>query len=120
MNKKLTIFVMLIFPAITIFSQSKTPPQSEEARKAETQRLVKLSQKLEGTYQVQIIDSRESATLPLSVMDTIEAKRQPSQTVYFWLKNNTRVMVPPVSVISKNDFVPLARVTHISSKELNK
>jgi len=76
-----------------------------------------LSTQLEGTYQVQIINSREKPTIPLTIMDSIQLKRQQNETIYFWLKNNTRVMVPSYSVINKQGFSPLERVKYIASTE---
>jgi len=74
-----------------------------------------LSTQLEGTYQVQIINSREKPTIPLTIMDSIQLKRQQNETVYFWLKSNTRVMIPSYSVINKQGFSPLERVKYIAS-----
>jgi hypothetical protein len=121
MKKGCVVLVLLLISAITVFSQDKGMPAGSAKvynQKAETQRLLKLSQQLEGTYQIQIIDSREMPAIQLGIMDSIVAKRQSTQTIYFWLKNNTRIMVPPVSLISKKDFSPLIRVKHISSKDL--
>jgi hypothetical protein len=89
----------------------------EQAR-IETQRLTKLCQKLEGTYQLQIIDSREKAELPLSILDTVEAKRHATDTVYFWLKSNVRIMVLPFTVIGKNDFRGIERVVYRCSERI--
>lgn len=83
----------------------------------ETQRLIALSQKLQGTYQVQVINSREKAAMPLSILDSVEAKRHKTETVYFWLKSNTRVMILPESIINKKGFKPIERVVNISLEE---
>jgi hypothetical protein len=74
-----------------------------------------LSTQLEGTYQVQIVNSREKPTIPLTIMDSIQIKRQQNETIYFWLKKNVRVMVPPYSVINKQGFSPLERVKYLAS-----
>ena len=81
----------------------------------ESKRLMDLFQKLEGTYQVQVIDSRDKTEIPLSIMDTILAKRNISEVVYFPLRNNVRVMILPFSVINKNGFKPIERIANISS-----
>ena len=88
--------------------------------KIETNRLMNLLNKNEGTYQVQIIDSRELAAIPLSLMDTIEAKRDQNNITYTWLKNNIRVKILPTAIISQPAFQALPRVINISSSELNK
>lgn len=84
----------------------------------ETTRLVQLSQKLEGTYQVQVIDSREKVAFPLAMLDSIQAKRRTDKTVYLWLKNNIRISVPSYSEINKKGFVSLPRTAYYSSKNL--
>lgn len=90
-----------------------------DSGKAETDRLMKLLSKLEGTYQVQIIDSRELSTIPLSLMDTIQAKRDENSVKYVWLKNNVRVKILPTTEIQAPNFKSLERVIHISSSQLN-
>ncbi len=114
MNKIKIVFRILTFVFFTINVNAQQDP------KIETERLVKLSQKLEGTYQLQIIDSREKAAMPLSILDEVTAKRHTTDVVYFWIKNNIRVMVLPLSVITKKDFIPVERVVNISSKNLSK
>lgn len=84
----------------------------------ETRRLTALSSQLEGTYQVQVIDSREKVAFPLVMLDSIRAKRQADKTVYLWLKHNIRISVPPYKEIQKKNFVPLARIAYYSSKNL--
>jgi len=110
-KKNLALYLLLFFVSIKIYSQ-EIPKE-----KLESKRLMNLYTKLEGTYQLQIIDSREGPTLPLTYMDSVEIKRQQNTTVYLWLKKNVRVMVPSYSVINKQGFSPLERVKYISSSE---
>lgn len=83
--------------------------------KTESKRLTTLFNKLEGTYQFQVMDSRDKTEIPLYLMDTIEAKRKQSEVVYFPYKNNVRVMVLPYNVINKKGFTPIPRIANISS-----
>ena len=92
--------------------------KAQQDPKAETKRLVALSEKLAGTYQLQIIDSREKIAMPFSLLDTIQAKRHPNQVTYFWFRNNVRVKVLPFSVINQGGYTPLERVVNVSSKNL--
>jgi hypothetical protein len=93
-----------------------TATYSAQSSKAESARLVDLFNKLEGTYQIQVLDSRDKTEIPLYIMDSIQAKRHSTDIIYFPLKNNVRVMVLPLSVISKKDFKPVERVVNISSQ----
>ncbi|MEO8762289.1 MAG: hypothetical protein ABI448_15445 [Bacteroidia bacterium] len=109
----------LLLCAVVFFSISKNYSQEMPKKKVESQRLMNLYNKLEGTYQIQIINSREEPAIPLTIMDSIEIKRQQITTVYFWLKSNVRVMVPAYSVINKQGFSPLERVKYLSSTDIN-
>lgn len=93
---------------------------AQQNNRAESNRLMTLYKKLEGTYQVQVIESREKIAFPLAALDTIEAKRQLNEITYFWLKDNVRVMILPNTTINKKGFVPLTQTAYISSKNLNK
>lgn len=104
----LLVFSFLYFSGFT---------QSEA--KSETKRLMDLLTKNEGTYQVQIIDSRELPTIPLSLMDSVTVKRHATETKYVWLKNNVRVKILPVTEINTTNFKSLERVKYITSSELN-
>jgi len=75
-----------------------------------------LFQKFEGTYQLQIINSRDKTELPLYLMDTIQAKRHATNVVYHKYKSNVRLMILPLAEVNKKDFKPLERVIHIASE----
>ncbi len=107
----------LLFCSIMFLCLPKNYAQDMPKEKVETKRLTNLLNQLEGTYQVQIIDSREKLTFPLTMLDSVQIKRQQNQTTYIWLKSNVRVMVPAYSVINKQGFSPLERVKYISSSE---
>ena len=92
---------------------------SQQHAKAETNRMMDLLNKLEGTYQVQIIDSREMPAIPLSLMDTIVAKRDQEITQYVWLKNNIRVKILSRKEISSPTFRGVTRIAYVNANELN-
>lgn len=87
--------------------------------KIETNRLMNLLTNLEGTYQVQIVDSRELPTIPLSLMDTIIATRDQTKVKFVWLSEKVRVKILSTDVISAPNFQGLPRVKHISASDLN-
>lgn len=117
------LFLISLFLGINLgFSQDNNSVVSEldqiVARKAETNRLMDLLVKLEGTYQIQVVDSREQPTIPLILMETIEAKRHQTDVKYIWLKENMRVKILSKNEISSSSFVGLPRVTNISASDL--
>jgi hypothetical protein len=100
---------------LTLLCVAKVPAQIDS--KVESKRLMTLFNKLEGTYQVQVLNSRDKTEIPLYIMDSIETKRKQTEVVYFPLKNNVRVMVLPFSAINKKGFVPLERVANIYTEK---
>ena len=111
MKNILPILVILFFS----FSIKTTAQSAQKTGKEETERLVALQKKLEGTYQIQVIDSREKVAFPLSTLDVIETKRTKTDTIYFWLKERVRIMVLPANELNKVDFKPLTNTVYISS-----
>lgn len=113
--KRFFVFLLIsfsipfLFIVISAFRQSSDP-------KVETARLMDLSKKLEGTYQLQIINSREAGEIPLSYMDTIVAKRLPIDTAYFIYpdKPQLRLMILPQSIIDQDNFIRLVRIVHVT------
>ena len=89
-------------------SQSNLPPDSAN-------RTVNLLHKLEGTYQLQILDSRELPTISLDMLDKIQDKRHQTDTIYFSVKHNFKVMILPYSTIEKKDFTAIKRVAYFSN-----
>lgn len=106
------IVLLFIFTALFCF---KMPAQDKAS--IESQRLMDLFKKLEGTYQLQIINSRDKTELPLYLMDTIQMKRHATDVVYHKYKSNVRLMIPPFIMINQKDFKPLDRIIHISSEK---
>lgn len=106
--------IILLFVIIVFVSHNAVLAQT--APKEETQRLTQLLQELEGTYQIQIINSRKEIAYNLSLMDIIVAQRHQTEVVYYQLKENVRVKILPFSEINKENFVRLERIKHIAER----
>lgn len=104
-------FLLFLFASFLCFQL----PAQDKA-KAESKRLMDLFQKLEGTYQLQIINSRDKTELPLYLMDTIQMKRHATDVVYYKYKSNVRLMILPFMEINKTGFKRLERIVHIASE----
>lgn len=115
MNKKtvISIFFLLLF-SCTLNAQERDNYKA----KVESERLMSLYHKLEGTYQVQVIDSREKVAFPLTILDSVVNTRDLNQTKYIWLKSNVRLMILPYNTINKKGFTPLSQTAYYSSKNL--
>lgn len=110
MKKKYKFLTLIIF-LITLNFSAQTSPADE------SKRLMTLFQKLEGTYQIQILDSRDKTEIPLVLMDTIQAKRHLTEIVFFHVKNNVQLMILPISTINNGDFKRIERQVNISSQK---
>ncbi len=76
-----------------------------------------LYHQLAGTYQIQVIDSRELPALPLTYMDSILIIREKYVVKYIWIKNNIRIKILPKSEVDSPSFKPLERVVYIPSND---
>jgi len=72
----------------------------------------------EGTYQIQIIDSREMPSIPLSIIDEIDAVRKENDIAYISVKDNIRIKVLPLFVINAADFVEVETMVYLKSSEI--
>ena len=85
-----------------------TEIRAQSTSEKETQRLNDLSQKLEGTYQVQLINMRQEVAFPLELLDDIAAKRQKTDTVYYQLQDRIQVLILPEKIIDQPGFKKLS------------
>lgn len=111
---KLKMFAAVL--ALFIVSSLNAQNNALDA-KNESKRLMTLLNKLEGTYQFQVLNSRDKTEIPLYLMDTIEAKRSQTDVVYLPYKNNVRIMILPYSVINKKGFVPVQRIANVYTEK---
>lgn len=103
----------LAFIFAIVFSYAQQSPE----QKKETERLTQLASSLAGTYQIQVINSREMPAFPLTALDKVAAERKQSENTFFWLKQHIRILVLPYSEIQKKDFKPIDRIVYLSSSE---
>lgn len=104
-----TLFITT-FICFCLVSKSQTNLSSDT-----TNQMANLLHKLEGTYQLQIFDSRELPTISLGMLDKIQDKRHQTDTIYFSVKQNFKVMILPYSTIEKKGFTAIKRVAYFSN-----
>jgi len=71
-----------------------------------------------GTYQIQIIDSREKPSIQISLINQIEAVRKENDVAYVSVKDNVRIKVLPKSVINAPGFIAVERIVYLNSSEI--
>jgi len=104
------MFFMLILPTSS-YSQSNL---TEEEATSYAERFNQAG----GTYQIQIIDSREKPAIKISLIDQIDAVRKENDVAYISLKNNIRIKVLPLSVINAPNFTAVERIVYLNSSDL--
>jgi hypothetical protein len=113
---KIPFFLGLIFT----FFYSLNSFSQQGLSKEEVSKYVKMTNDAEGTYQIQLIDTRAKPTTQLSIINSIENKRENDKVAYFYVNSFTRVKVLSKKEINSTTFKPLERYKYISSSELDK
>ena len=98
---KLKNFAFLLAAIISNCSFSQDQPNN----------LIELAKEIDGTYQMQVVNSRQLPTIHLNYMEIIESKRHETDTVYHYFNDNLRVMILSKSVISDPKFIKIPTTT---------
>jgi hypothetical protein len=77
-----------------------------------------LAEKLLGTYQIQMIDTRSLPSFPAELLIIIEEKREDDSIVYHKVSDTMRIKILSKLTINAENFEPVERITYISSKDL--
>jgi hypothetical protein len=77
--------------------------------------LQELKSNLEGTFQIQMIDSRALPTIELSLFEEIQNKRSQIDDTFIELSANSRVFIPSFQEIESSSFEPLEYVSYLQS-----
>lgn len=112
MIKNIYLILLLLSP---LFNQSFAQSNLSESKAEE---LTELGVYIEGTYQIQMIDTRALPAVELSLYEIIEAKRDLNNTVYHYVGSNMRIMILPKEIIEHPDFISLENIKYISSKNI--
>lgn len=112
-NNLRLIFSTLLLVLLTI---GQVAAQEKSAQDIDMEKLASQQQKLEGTFQIEMIDTRGKPTFHISLYDKIEELRDETEVKYYQVSNTMRIKILPLSVIEDENFTPVERVTYISSK----
>lgn len=113
---KIPFFLVLAFSFL--FSLNSFSQQG--LSKEDVTKYIKMTNDAEGTYQIQLIDTRVKPTIELSIIKSIEDKRDDDKVTYFYVNTFTRVKVLSKKEINSTDYIPLERFKYISSSQLDK
>lgn len=104
-----------LFAFFILFSLSNVQAQQSSVD-IDTEKLQQQREALKGTFQIEMIGTRALPTFNISLYDTIEELRKEDEVVYHDVSDIMRIKILPRSVIESDNFEPVERVTHISSK----
>jgi hypothetical protein len=96
---------------LNVYNVERQGDEDEAKRKEHRERWDKAL----GSFQFQVIDSRVSPSINISIIEKIESSRHKTDTVYIKYADDIRIMVLPYSVINGN-YEKLQFIKYISSQ----
>lgn len=87
-----------------------------ELTKQEVQNLLNLKTEVEGTFQIEMINTRSLPTIPLIAYKEIEMRRNKSEVVYYQLNETTRIKIFPLDQIKDPNFGFPEEVIYINTR----
>jgi hypothetical protein len=103
---KIYFSVVAFFAAFNLFSQEYSPQQTTENAIIETS--------TEGTYQLQVINSRGNPYFPANLDEIVRANRKKDEPAYVWLGSNVRLKILPLSEIKASGFARPEKIVYIN------
>lgn len=102
MKKVLILFVMLFALSSGNAQAKKEVPQVQSS-----------IDKVEGTYQIQVVNSRNKPYVPSDIEGLVVKNRQANEVKYLSLGTEVRLMILPVSAINAPGFKAVPKIAHI-------
>ena len=100
MKTIVTIVLLLLLSLKTAKSQANLST-------ADVAELNTIKNEIEGTYQIQLINTRYYPSIQLSLFKEIKEARHQNEDIYIQLSDHHRVFIPPYVEINDPSFVPL-------------
>ena len=72
------------------------------------------SASIEGTYQIQVINSRSQPYIPANIAQLVINNRNSTLVTYVNLGTEVRLKILPLSEVNTPDFKPLEKISHIT------
>ncbi len=69
---------------------------------------------VEGTYQIQVVNSRNQPNIPGNIKQLVLENRATNEVKYVTLGTEVRIMILPTSEITKPDFKPIKMIAHVA------
>ena len=113
------IYPLILLLGLSFTSQSQTVDSGAETplTDEEVQELVNLSFEMEGTYQIQMIDTRETPAISLKIFPTLYDLRHETEIVYHTVNEKMRIMILPYATINAPEFEWIDRIAYVNSTD---
>lgn len=105
------VFSICLFISIASYCQ-------EGLTKEEVKKYTKMMSVADGTYQIQMIDTRSLPSIPLELIKTIEEKRHDIKTIYFYYKPDIRIKILSRKEIENKKLEKDEKIIYITSEDL--
>lgn len=105
------LFSICVFISITSYCQ-------EGLTKEEVKKYTEMTSVAEGTYQIQMVDTRSLPSIPLELIKTIEEKRHDTKTIYFYYKPDIRIKILSRKEIENKKLEKDEKIIYITSNDL--
>lgn len=70
-------------------------------------------QSIEGTYQVQVVNSRNQPNVPGNLEQIVREKRHNTEDLYITIGTDVRLFIPSEKTIRSKTFIPLKAIAHV-------
>ena len=105
--KRYSLLFILFVPLLS-FSQSSL-------LKSQVDQYTTMFKEAQGTYQIQMINTKKMPAIPIRLISDIEKQRHQSEVKYLFLDENIKIMILPKDVIENSEFVQIEKIIHLSS-----
>ena len=107
MKQVLGILLIMLTTSLGIFAQ-------EDLSKEEVELYTQMTHQAAGTYQFQMVNTRDLPTVPLSIIKQIEENRDVNEVVYYQYSEKMRIMILPKNTIKAEGFIPIESIKYVS------
>lgn len=101
---------------LTFLTVNSINAQEENNQITNTETFEQKQEALEGTFQIEMIDTRALPTFNISLYDSIREMRDENEVVYLDVSDIMRIKILPRTVIEDNNFQKVERVVYTYSK----
>lgn len=104
---KIMLFISVILTSFSSIAQEHLTQQQVATYKT-------MHNEAKGTYQIQIVNTRQIPAIPLSIIQVVEENRHLTDTIYVDYSSHMRIMILPKDIINSGQYTPLRQTEYVS------